>query len=98
MGLLSYRAATDADVPLLVGWHADPEVSRYWDGETFTEDELSRAIKWSGTCSWNVVNQKMSPHVRPTDATKPAAHKIGTGAAAPMSASTSAIGTHSSVA
>ena len=40
MGLLSYRAATEADVPLLVGWHADPDVSRYWDGETFTEGEM----------------------------------------------------------
>jgi len=40
VGLLSYRAATEADVPLLVGWHADPDVSRYWDGETFTEDEM----------------------------------------------------------
>ena len=27
MGLLSYRAATLDDVPLLVAWHADPEVS-----------------------------------------------------------------------
>jgi aminoglycoside 6'-N-acetyltransferase len=34
------RAATEDDVPLLVRWHADPEVSRYWDDETFTEDEL----------------------------------------------------------
>jgi aminoglycoside 6'-N-acetyltransferase len=40
VGLLSYRAATEADVPLLVGWHADPDVSRYWDDETFTEDEM----------------------------------------------------------
>jgi aminoglycoside 6'-N-acetyltransferase len=40
VGLLSYRAATDADVPLLVRWHADPDVSRYWDGETFTENEM----------------------------------------------------------
>jgi hypothetical protein len=40
VGLLSYRAATEADVRLLVGWHADPEVSRYWDDETFTDDEM----------------------------------------------------------
>jgi aminoglycoside 6'-N-acetyltransferase len=40
VGLLSYRPATEADVPLLVRWHADPEVSRYWDGETFTEEEM----------------------------------------------------------
>jgi RimJ/RimL family protein N-acetyltransferase len=40
VGLLSYRAATEDDVALLVTWHADPEVSRYWDDETFTEDEM----------------------------------------------------------
>jgi aminoglycoside 6'-N-acetyltransferase len=34
------RAATPDDVDLLVGWHADPEVARYWDGETFTHDEM----------------------------------------------------------
>jgi aminoglycoside 6'-N-acetyltransferase len=25
---------------MLVAWHADPEVSRYWDGETFTHEEM----------------------------------------------------------
>jgi aminoglycoside 6'-N-acetyltransferase len=40
VGLLSYRPATAADVPLLVAWHADPEVSRYWDDETFTEEQM----------------------------------------------------------
>jgi aminoglycoside 6'-N-acetyltransferase len=30
------RLATGADVSLLVGWHADPEVSRYWDGKIYT--------------------------------------------------------------
>jgi RimJ/RimL family protein N-acetyltransferase len=25
---------------MLVAWHSDPEVSRYWDGETFTPDEM----------------------------------------------------------
>jgi len=38
--LTSIRPATDEDADLLVGWHADPEVSRYWDDETFTRDEL----------------------------------------------------------
>jgi len=32
--------ATDDDADLLVAWHADPEVSRYWDDETFTRDEI----------------------------------------------------------
>jgi aminoglycoside 6'-N-acetyltransferase len=35
------RRATADDVDLLVGWHADPDVSRYWDGETFTREEIA---------------------------------------------------------
>ena len=27
-------------MPLLAAWHADPEVARFWDGETFTEEEV----------------------------------------------------------
>jgi len=38
--LTSLRPATSADVDLLVGWHADPDVARYWDGETFTTAEM----------------------------------------------------------
>jgi aminoglycoside 6'-N-acetyltransferase len=38
--LTQVRPATDDDADLLVAWHADPDVSRYWDGETFTRDEL----------------------------------------------------------
>jgi aminoglycoside 6'-N-acetyltransferase len=34
------RAATDGDVDLLVAWHADPEVARFWDDETFTREEM----------------------------------------------------------
>jgi aminoglycoside 6'-N-acetyltransferase len=34
------RAATADDADLLIGWHADPEVARYWDGETFTREEM----------------------------------------------------------
>lgn len=40
MGLLGLRPATPDDAALLARWHADPDVSRYWDGETFTEDEV----------------------------------------------------------
>ena len=43
--LTSVRPATDADVDLLVGWHADPEVSRYWDDETFTRDEMLERLR-----------------------------------------------------
>jgi aminoglycoside 6'-N-acetyltransferase len=38
--LTAVRAATEEDVELLVAWHADPEVARYWDGETFTVEEM----------------------------------------------------------
>jgi aminoglycoside 6'-N-acetyltransferase len=34
------RPATEADADLLVAWHADPEVSRFWDDETFTRQEM----------------------------------------------------------
>jgi aminoglycoside 6'-N-acetyltransferase len=34
------RPATSDDVDLLVGWHADPDVARYWDGETFTREAM----------------------------------------------------------
>ncbi len=34
------RAATRKDVDLLVSWHADPEVSRFWDEKRFTRDEM----------------------------------------------------------
>jgi aminoglycoside 6'-N-acetyltransferase len=34
------RTATAGDADLLVGWHADPEVARFWDGETFTREEM----------------------------------------------------------
>jgi aminoglycoside 6'-N-acetyltransferase len=34
------RPATAADADLLVAWHADPEVARYWDHKTFTREEM----------------------------------------------------------
>jgi aminoglycoside 6'-N-acetyltransferase len=38
--LTSVRAATDADAELLVSWHEDPDVARYWDGKTFTHEQM----------------------------------------------------------
>jgi aminoglycoside 6'-N-acetyltransferase len=38
------REASEDDVAMLVRWHADPEVSRYWDDETFTEDEVRERL------------------------------------------------------
>ena len=34
------RPATPADADLLTGWHADPGVAEFWDGETFTREEI----------------------------------------------------------
>jgi aminoglycoside 6'-N-acetyltransferase len=38
--LTEVRPATEDDVELLVAWHADPDVARYWDGKTYTEEEM----------------------------------------------------------
>ena len=42
--LTTLRPAGPADVDRLVAWHADPEVSRYWDDETFTRDEMEERL------------------------------------------------------
>lgn len=34
------RAADEHDADLLVAWHDDPEVARYWDEERFTRAEM----------------------------------------------------------
>ena len=41
-------------MPLLVGWHADPEVSRYWDGETFTENDMRARLARPDVDMWIV--------------------------------------------
>jgi aminoglycoside 6'-N-acetyltransferase len=38
--LTTIRPAALDDVDMLVAWHLDPEVARYWDDETYTRDEL----------------------------------------------------------
>jgi len=38
------RPVEASDVDLLVAWHADPEVSRFWDGETFTREAMLERI------------------------------------------------------
>ena len=43
--LTGVRPATEADVELLVRWHGDPDVSRYWDDETFTPDEMRERLR-----------------------------------------------------
>jgi aminoglycoside 6'-N-acetyltransferase len=34
------RPATEGDVERLVRWHADPDVARYWDDETYSAEEV----------------------------------------------------------
>jgi aminoglycoside 6'-N-acetyltransferase len=34
------RPAGEDDADLLVAWHADDEVARYWDGKTFTRETM----------------------------------------------------------
>ena len=48
------RPATDDDADLLVTWHADPEVSRYWDDETFTRDEVLARLHREPVDAWIV--------------------------------------------
>jgi aminoglycoside 6'-N-acetyltransferase len=43
--LTEIRPATEDDADLLVAWHSDPEVSRYWDDETFTHDEMRERLR-----------------------------------------------------
>jgi aminoglycoside 6'-N-acetyltransferase len=43
--LTTIRPADDRDVSLLVRWHADPDVARYWDDETFTADEIRARLE-----------------------------------------------------
>jgi aminoglycoside 6'-N-acetyltransferase len=38
--LTTIRSATPGDVNLLVRWHSDPDVARYWDGKTFTREQM----------------------------------------------------------
>jgi aminoglycoside 6'-N-acetyltransferase len=38
--LTAVRPATDADAELLVSWHDDPDVARYWDDKTFTHEQM----------------------------------------------------------
>jgi aminoglycoside 6'-N-acetyltransferase len=48
------RRADEADADLLVAWHADPEVARYWDGESFTRDEIVARLTREPVDAWIV--------------------------------------------
>jgi aminoglycoside 6'-N-acetyltransferase len=58
--LTTLRPAGAADVDRLVAWHADPEVSRYWDGETFTRAELAERLARDDVESW-IVEEEGEP-------------------------------------
>jgi aminoglycoside 6'-N-acetyltransferase len=50
----SLRPAGPDDVDGLVAWHADPEVSRYWDDETFTRAEMEERLARDDVEAWIV--------------------------------------------
>ena len=51
---MTYRPATEDDAGLLAAWHADPEVSRYWDDETFTRDQVLERLLRERVDAWIV--------------------------------------------
>jgi len=52
--LTTLRPAGANDADRLVAWHADPEVSRYWDGETFTPAEMEERLARPDVEAWIV--------------------------------------------
>ena len=52
--LTTLRPACDTDVDRLAAWHADPDVARFWDEETFTRAEMAARIARAEVESWIV--------------------------------------------
>jgi aminoglycoside 6'-N-acetyltransferase len=52
--LTTLRPAGAGDVDRLVAWHADPEVARYWDHETFTPAEMEERLARDDVEAWIV--------------------------------------------
>ena len=52
--MTALRRADAGDVDRLVAWHADPEVSRYWDHETFTRAEMEERLARPDVEAWIV--------------------------------------------
>jgi aminoglycoside 6'-N-acetyltransferase len=48
------RPASADDVELLVGWHTDPEVARFWDDETYTREEMLERLQRADVASFVV--------------------------------------------
>lgn len=51
---VTYRPATGADAALLASWHADPDVSRYWDGRSYDEAEVLDRLRRPDVDAWIV--------------------------------------------
>jgi aminoglycoside 6'-N-acetyltransferase len=58
--LTTLRPAGADDVDRLVAWHADPEVSRYWDDETFTRPQLEERLARRDVEAW-IVEERDEP-------------------------------------
>lgn len=58
--LTSLRPAGAGDVDRLVAWHADPDVSYYWDGETFTRAEMEERLRRDDVEAW-IVEERGEP-------------------------------------
>ncbi|HZQ16049.1 MAG TPA: GNAT family N-acetyltransferase [Gaiellaceae bacterium] len=58
--LTTVRPATASDAQLLAAWHADPDVSRYWDDETFTVAEIHERLARGEVDSW-IVEERGEP-------------------------------------
>ena len=55
--LTTLRRARADDVDRLVAWHADPEVARYWDSETFARAEMEERLLRPDVEAWIVEEQ-----------------------------------------
>jgi len=58
--LTTLRPAGECDVDRLVGWHADPEVFRFWDDETFTHAEMEERLARPDVDAW-IVEESGAP-------------------------------------
>jgi aminoglycoside 6'-N-acetyltransferase len=52
--LTTLRPAGAGDAERLVAWHADPDVARYWDDETFTVAEMEERLARYDVEAWIV--------------------------------------------
>jgi aminoglycoside 6'-N-acetyltransferase len=54
------RQVTGDDVDLLVAWHADPEVSRFWDNEVHTPETMREKLAKDRFVPW-IVEEEGEP-------------------------------------